>query len=78
MTLAEMGEIARRANHAVEGSRRIHPRLSASSSRAELIAWLVTCDPNGIYRDSQRENEDYDPLTLETAWEAVADLANDD
>jgi hypothetical protein len=45
------------------------PRLTADSSRKDLIAWLKWNDPNGGYSDADAEREGFDPLTKEDAWE---------
>ena len=74
-TTAWRAEIAAQANASLEGARRgPYPHLSASSSRSTLITWLQKVDPNGIHTDALARLDDVDPYTLETAWDAVADM----
>ncbi len=65
-------EIAEQANEQSEGR---GPTLTEDSTRETLCAWLQWCDPNGSHTDrAVSQEQDMDPYTLETAWEAVADM----
>lgn len=71
--------IARVANIGGSLSRRAGaPHLTATSRRDTLIRWLSWNDPNGFYTDEEAVLEDVDPLTLDTAWELVAEQVADD
>lgn len=65
-------EIADRANAAARTSRRGGaPRLSPESDVETLSAWLQWCDPNGCHTVELAAAEDFEPYTVEGAWEAV-------
>jgi hypothetical protein len=71
-------EIAVAANLAGEGSRRGGaPRLTAASSRGTLLLWLQWNDPNGVYDDEAAEAEGFDPLTVDDAWDLIAEQVSD-
>ena len=74
-------------------ARRGAPHLTAEATRETLIAWLEWCDPNGTYADpvkgctceddtcerSHRTgDDDFDPLTIESAWELVDGTISED
>jgi len=44
-----------------------------NGTREQVIEWLEWNDPNGVYSDSDSIAEGFDPLTLETAREIMAD-----
>jgi hypothetical protein len=68
-------DLARLANEASRASRRGGaPNLSAESSRSVLIDWLVWNDPNGTYRDADMRREGYEPMSLEDAWQILAEM----
>ena len=69
--------IATLANDAVDGRRRIHPTLSASSDRETLIDWLSTCDPNGTYTDEDSVAEFEKVLTIAEAWDCIARMVDE-
>lgn len=64
--------IAETANRATQGSRRVFPRLAADSDRQTLIDWLVTNDPNGVYTDEDSLAEWDEVMSLDEAWECLA------
>lgn len=49
------------------------PMLTVDSTRETLISWLGWNDRNGCYTDADCDAEGMDRLTVETAWECVAD-----
>jgi hypothetical protein len=57
--------------------RRGAPHVTADSDRATLIRWLQWNDPNGRYSDEDAKRDDMDPLTVETAWDLIADQLSD-
>ena len=69
---AQYGQTAERANEAVRGSSRSFPFLHASSALNDLLQWLVTNDPNGVYLDWDLIAEGKDPMTIGEAWAQVA------
>lgn len=52
-------------------------RLSAESSREDLIEWLAHDDPNGCWTDADSIAEHDAPLTIEEAWGAVEGFVTD-
>ena len=53
------------------------PAISEKSSRGELIAFLESVDPNGIYSDDDLVSEHMDPMSLDDAWDQVISLMED-
>lgn len=49
------------------------PRLSADSPLPILIVWLQANDPNGCYTAEEAALNGYNPLTVSTAWQLIAD-----
>lgn len=49
--------------------------LIRHGTRADLIDWLCWNDGNGVYTDTDNENEGYKPLTLDEARELVQSIA---
>lgn len=45
--------------------------LLEHGTREQLIAWLVSNDPNGIYTDADSALEDMPPITKESALEIM-------
>jgi hypothetical protein len=69
-------DLVARAN---EFLRPIGHAISVDTPRAALCAALQACDPNGCHTDALAIAEDFDPYTLEGAWEALAEIvANDE
>lgn len=52
--------------------------LSPDSTRETVVDWLQWNDPNGIHTDALAAGEDFDPYTLESAWDALASMLDDD
>ncbi len=64
-------ETADAANDVVADSARVHPILSASSERLDLIDWLSTCDPNGVYSDDDSVAQFGSVLSSDEAWQCI-------
>lgn len=60
-------KVARQANEAARGSRRVFPNLSAASSPESLIDWLMTNDLNASWREAYDDGE----VSEEDLWDAV-------
>lgn len=72
---AERVALAHAANQASSSFRRGGaPRLTATSSREDVIRWLQWNDPNGAHTDSLAQAEDIDPYTADEAWDALAQM----
>jgi hypothetical protein len=68
-------QLAEKANAAARESRRGGaPKLSADSDVETLSAWLQWCDPNGCHTADLAAVEDFDPYTVDAAWDAVDDM----
>jgi hypothetical protein len=68
--------IAHYANRiGLESRSRGAPILRANSSVDQLIAWLKWNDPNGDYDGTSGE---FEPLTLDEAWDLVADAVKEE
>lgn len=74
MPRAERAKLADRANEGREKCRYrdgLPPLLTADSAREDVAAWLQWNDPNGVHTDEAALGEDFDPYSLQGAWEAV-------
>lgn len=60
-------KIARQANEAVRGARRVFQNLSAASSPEKLVDWLMTNDLNASWREAYDDGE----IGEEDLWDAV-------
>lgn len=72
MTREQLIDAANRAGRAsrIEGA----PVLSVESSLETLCLWLQWCDPNGCHSLEACEAEDTHPHTIESAWDALAEM----
>lgn len=72
-------EIATAANAVAASSRygSSAPRLTESSSVETLCQWLQWCDPNGCHTPELAAIENFDPYTLDDAWDALAEVVKD-
>lgn len=50
------------------------PVLSLETSRETLLTWCSKVDRNGSFSDEQCAAEGLDPLSLDDAWDLVAQL----
>jgi hypothetical protein len=76
--VVDRAAVAVKANDAGRLSRqRGAPRLTADSPRHTLLRWLEWNDPNGSYSDEAGAIEGAPPLTVDAAWELIADQLSD-
>lgn len=66
-----LADVIAKAN---EPTRSRLPLLHADSSRRMLVEWLQACDPNGCHTDERARREGFEPYTIESAWNAIADM----
>ncbi len=50
------------------------PTLTEYSNVETLCGWLQWSDPNGCHTPELAAAEDFDPYTLEEAWDAIKDM----
>lgn len=61
------------------GTREVQDWILEDGSREQIIGWLVWNDGNGVYTDEDSIAEGWEPMTLDTAWQAMRKvLANAD
>ena len=54
------------------------PLVAVDSSLETLTMWMQWNDPNGVYYEADAcEADGYDPMTLEDAWQLLADTTVD-
>jgi len=51
-------------------------RIAEAANTAARLS-LQWADPNGTHIDALAKQQDYDPYTLDGAWQAIADMLTD-
>lgn len=74
-TREDCAALAEKANRVGRASRReAAPVLTADIGAETIAQWLQWCDPNGCHTAAQGLLDGFEPHTVETAWEALAEM----